>query len=298
MKYATILLPILAATLTAGTAAAQSPCRLAPDTIALGDQTLLSGPFSQIAGQDIVVVRIVDDSATHTRTAVLTCFEPGEHFVQVGDADSLPLMVTDVAVDTASTELRDIAPIQRVPYTFWEVFRWVLLALAVAAAVWCAPRLVAWWRRRHPAAGGTAAPADNRPPDVRALEALEALRRRQLWQAGLVKEYHTDLTDIVRRFIEESSGIRATELTSAETLDLLEASPWQVDYAPLRYIFNTADLVKFAKSQPLAHEHERSLREATAFVQAFTEATLPQPADQAPAATATETATEEEGSHE
>lgn len=253
----------------------QTACRLNPDTILLGDQTTLSGSFGQIAGEDIVVVHIADDTASGQHSAVLTCFEPGVHFVHVGEGDSLPLVVNDIAVDTARAELRDIAPLQRIPYTFWEIFRWVLLALAVAFAGWGIWRLWAAWERRRDESGTGVALSDPRPPDIRALEALESLRTRQLWQAGRTKEYHTELTDIVRRFIEEATGIHATELTSAETLEALASGPWGVDLDPLRTIFTTADLVKFAKSEPLSHEHERSMREGISFVQALWSAARP-----------------------
>ena len=46
----------------------------------------------------------------------------------------------------------------------------------------------------------------------------------------------------------------------------------------LRQILTTADMVKFAKSEPLPYEHDRSMSNAVAFVQQ----TVPQPvADEA-----------------
>ena len=39
-----------------------------------------------------------------------------------------------------------------------------------------------------------------------------------------------------------------------------------INISALRDIFNTADMVKFAKSEPSPHEHERSMDEAVGFV--------------------------------
>lgn len=268
---------------------------LVDDTIALGDQTTLSVPLAgdtlpvmDLDGSTVLVLGQRVDTATRTLQALITSFEPGEHWLHTGDGDSLLLVVTDVEVDTASTEIRDIAPIQRVPYTFWEVFRWVLLVLVVAAA-----GFAAWWtvrnRKKVQQVLGLTAPVDTRTPEERALEALEELRRQNLWQSGQVKEYHTLLTDAVRRFIEEATGIRATDMTSDECLNALmhdfpnanamdTQAIKQSSIQALKDIFSTADLVKFAKSEPLPHEHEASMGKAVEFVKTLWQQVKPQEA--------------------
>ena len=266
---------------------ARAQVTLEADTIVLGDQTVLSVPIvdsmpSVDFGGKVVMVSQQVDSASRTLQAVVTSFEPGEHWLRIDNDDSLLLVVTDVEVDTASQEIRDIAPLQRMPYTFWEIFRWVLLVLGVAAVA-----LLVWWflkhRRKIEQVLGVSAPVDTRTPEERALESLEALRRGQLWQSGKVKEYHTELTDVVRRFIEETTDIRATDMTSSECVDALMQNGLgadakntqaleQTSIQALKDIFATADMVKFAKSEPLPHEHERSLREAAEFVKTMWQA--------------------------
>jgi hypothetical protein len=257
-----------------GCVQAQAVAAFADDTIALGDQTTLSirrahsYPGTEVLSQNgIVALSQEFDSATHTQTTLITSFEPGDHYLHLGD-DSLLLVVTDVDVDTSSAEIRDIAPIERVPYTFWELFRWVLLIWAVAIVA-----IVAYWlidrKRRHGSIIVHHEPVDTRTPEERALQTLEELRRSQLWQSGKSKEYHTALTDAVRCFIEEATGIRATDMTSDETVEAVEGLPQKVDTTILRSIFSTADIVKFAKGEPLPHEHEASLQNAVGFVKAL-----------------------------
>lgn len=257
---------------------ARGQATLEADTIALGDQTWLSGRFGQPSGDGIEVLGMAIDSATGTQRALITSFEPGDHWLQLGNGDSVLLVVTDVEIDTATAELRDIAPVERVPYTFWELFRWVLLVWAIAAV-----GIVAWWlverRRKHGSILVHHEPVDTRTPIERANDELEALRRKQLWQSGKAKEYHTELTDTVRRFIEEVSGIRATELTSDETIAALSDNRLAMGTELLRDMFTTADLVKFAKSEPLPHEHEHSLTCATQYVDILWQATRPQTDD-------------------
>lgn len=260
----------------------QAIAKLSADTIALGDQTTLSiqraltyPSTEQLSQNGIVALSQNYDSLQHTLYTTLTSFEPGTHYVRLSEDDSLMLTVLDVDVDTTSAEIRDIAPIEKVPYTFWEIFRWILLGLGILALAFGG-----WWFWKKWKSGKVSEwlsnePVDTRTPEERALDNLESLRQKQLWQSGRVKEYHTELTDTVRTFIEEATGIRATDMTSDETIEEMESKKWTVDNSLLRDIFTTADLVKFAKSEPLPHEHDRSMSEATEFVKSLWEQVKP-----------------------
>lgn len=282
IKHTTLLL-LAACWLLPATLHGQAVATLSADTILLGDQTTLTISHTDefpstdmLTRGGIVALDQRFDTATGSQTTILTSFEPGDRYVRLGPDDSLLLVVLDVEVDTsANAEIRDIADIERVPYTFWEIFRWVLLGLVVLAV-----GFLAWWlythRNKIQEVLGTAEPVDTRTPEQRALDTLEELRTRKLWQSGKVKEYHTELTDAVRRFIEESTSIRATDMTSDETLAEVELGKWKVETSLLRDIFTTADLVKFAKSEPLPHEHDRSMANAVEFVKQLWQQVKPQ----------------------
>jgi hypothetical protein len=97
---------------------------------------------------------------------------------------------------------------------------------------------------------------------------LEKLRAKKLWQTGKIKDYHTELTDILRKYFEDRFHIMAMESTTAEILEDLEAKTLiaKENREVLSRILLMADLVKFAKYLPLPEEHDHSMEYAVDFI--------------------------------
>jgi bifunctional N-acetylglucosamine-1-phosphate-uridyltransferase/glucosamine-1-phosphate-acetyltransferase GlmU-like protein len=105
------------------------------------------------------------------------------------------------------------------------------------------------------------------PPYVTALEALETLRLKKLWQADKVKEYYSELTDIVRQYIEAQFGVQAVEMTTDDILYGLKNIGINAQaMGKLTNTLQTADLVKFAKATPHALENDTALSYSVDFV--------------------------------
>lgn len=107
------------------------------------------------------------------------------------------------------------------------------------------------------------------PPHVVALAALDDLSAKKLWQQGQHKQFHTELTDILRNYIEDRYHVPALEKTSAEILEeLVELTISQrSSYNNLKEVFEIADLVKFAKYEPLADENQLVYMNSRLFVE-------------------------------
>lgn len=244
-------------------------------TFLLGDQTVLAiepatifPTLEELTNNEIVAVKQWVDSSSGVLYTALTSFEPGEHWFHVG-ADSIRLTVNDVPnVDTTNANIRDIANILRQPYTFGEVATVVGIVLGILALLAAIYFVVKRIREHKPIISIPQAPP--LPPDTRALNALETLRQSQLWQQGKVKEYHTQLTDILRNYLEETYHIQSTEMTSDQTLEAFHGCPaYNVDSEQhLRQILQTADMVKFAKSEPQPYQHDLSMTQAVDFIRA------------------------------
>ena len=99
------------------------------------------------------------------------------------------------------------------------------------------------------------------------MNGLESLKVKKLWQAGKVKDYYTELTDIVRIYIEERFSVQAVEMTTEEILEGLKDS--YIDQESINKLARTlvlADLVKFAKEKPLPLENDTSMNNTIDFV--------------------------------
>ncbi len=100
----------------------------------------------------------------------------------------------------------------------------------------------------------------------KALGLLEQLRKKKLWESNQVKLYHSELTDIIRGYIDERFGVSSPEQVSDETLASMKDKVDETTFAKLRHMLQLADMVKFAKEQPLPNENELSMNNAVDFV--------------------------------
>ncbi len=191
---------------------------------------------------------------------------PGDQLVQYIETQAILLSVHTVPVDT-SKEIRDIKEPIRAPFTFREAMPWIIALLLLAGSVYF---IMYYLKKRKKAEPVFRMPVKIKlPAHQLALDALEALRNKKLWQSGQVKEYHTELTDIIRDYILNKFAIHAPELTSDEILNALNITATDHEARKkLNQAFVVADLVKFAKMQPLPMEHDASLNNAIDFVKA------------------------------
>lgn len=95
------------------------------------------------------------------------------------------------------------------------------------------------------------------------LQKLDNLEKEELWQNGFVKDYHSRITDIIREYFEKQFGLPALERTTTESLKLLSKHPKGVKVLDVTSQFlNNADLVKFAKYQPLESVNQEMMTQA------------------------------------
>ncbi len=104
------------------------------------------------------------------------------------------------------------------------------------------------------------------PPHQMAMKEIERIKSEKVWQKGQSKEYYTELTEAIRVYIKDRFGFNALEMTSSEIIDRLLEMKDKEAISDLKVLFQTADLVKFAKHAPLMNENDANLLNAVDFI--------------------------------
>ena len=197
-----------------------------------------------------------------TKTYGLTQFDSGVYTIprqkinlggKLFYTDSLKVQVNPVIVDTTKQKLFDIKPLTEVeksPSGFWGGFAlFMLVFLGISG-------LLYWfvWRKKPLSEAEKIAALK---PYERAKLALEKLDEEQYFQNEEIKTYYSDLTLILRQYLDEKVYEQSLESTTDELVlrlkTLKEAN--QITLSPetirnIETILKRADLVKFAKSKP------------------------------------------------
>lgn len=100
------------------------------------------------------------------------------------------------------------------------------------------------------------------PPHKIAIKALMDLEEQKLWQQGRVKDYHSEITGIIRKYFEDRFNFLAMEMPSSEVLEKMKDLPGaQPVYDITQSFLSNADMVKFAKFKPMPSVNEEMMKQ-------------------------------------
>lgn len=230
-------------------------------------------------------LEIVDSTSVDTvknsliRKFILTGFDSGAFYIPQQQVfirnrayltDSILIEVATIPIDTTKIRMFDVKPVIEEPIIFDDykhyIF-WGLIALIVLAGI-------IWFLKSRKKVDKEPEIVVIKTPVELALDALAELDKKLLWQNNEIKKFYSELTKIVRHYIENELQIPALEKTTdelistlsdfndAETIDTNKGT-----IAKLRNLLQEADLVKFAKSKPLANEIEEDRKDAEDIIQ-------------------------------
>jgi hypothetical protein len=226
-------------------------------------------------------LEIVDSTQTDTlknsliRKYILTGFDSGAFYIpqqqifvknQAYLTDSLLVNVASVAIDTTKIKKFPIKSIKSESYTFddFKIYLYILLAAIAIIGFW-----IYWFVFRKQKIEEEEPTYRTLPPYEEAIFRLHELDEKLLWQNNKVKQYYSELTEIVRGYMERELHVPALEKTTDQVLDMIkdfkEAETIETSNETLKALkdlLREADLVKFAKSKPLALEIEQNRKDA------------------------------------
>ncbi len=245
---------------------------LVPDTL---------NSMVEIADKGKADTTALDNNRVQIRHDVtLQAFDPGTYqlppilYVVGNDTlrskESLTLTVDSIKVDP-NGKIKDFKPLAQVPFKlmdwvpdFISNYWWAWLAglLLIACGLYS---YLKWFKKGI----NPLKPIKKRlPPYQEAMQALNALKSRNLWQNGQEKQYYTELTDILRVYIDRRFGINAVEMTSTQIMEKIRQNKdAHIANDQLNNVLEIADFVKFANMHTLADDNEIAFQRALNFVE-------------------------------
>lgn len=195
--------------------------------------------------------------------------EIGPFSVIIGNGEVKDTIFSNVATIAVGTpELQEdkgfvgIKAIEKDPFTLWEkimmwlkaYWLWVLIpALLIIGTI-----ILVKYLKKKPE---TSVPTEPQIPiPIQLLTKLEQVEQAAIWKDGKHKEYYSDVTDVIRRYLEYKYQIPALEKTSNEILQSLSLSSINKnDYNQLQNLFALSNMIKFAKSSAVAEENIQAM---------------------------------------
>lgn len=180
--------------------------------------------------------------------------------------DSILINVATVPIDTTQIKKYPIKSIKKEPLVFddFKLYIYLLIAALLIIGFW-----IYWFVIRKKKEEEEKPTYVALAPYDEAMYKLNELDEKLLWQNNKVKEYYSELTDIIRAYIERELKVPALEKTSDEIIETLNdfyeantINTTKENIKKLKELFQEADLVKFAKSKPLAGEIEEDRKDA------------------------------------
>jgi hypothetical protein len=217
-----------------------------------------------------------NDRLTLAKTYALTQFDSGSYKLptqrieingQGFFTDSLQINVATVIVDTLAQKMFDIKPLIEVEKSYSDWWKWLSVIVIVLLII--GGLLYVFVLRKKPLTEEEKVAL--LPPYDRALMELKKLENSKYLIQDEYKQYYSELTDIVRSYLEEDVHVTALESTTDQLIDKLElmtdAGVLELDKETIlqfKRILQTADLVKFAKSKPetsVAEQDRKSIEQ-------------------------------------
>ncbi len=187
-----------------------------------------------------------EDGLTQAETHYsITSFRLGDHLVATNFPDLVLHVESSLEID-ASSKIADIKPIHKLP---GRMPRWIWIVLGTAATAFLVGLVSSkLWKHRKviiPRAPAT-------PPHVLAFRALEKLKGKGLLEKDECNPFYTELSLILRGYLEGRFRLNAPDETTEEIVEELSTSPELTGTQRniLQDFMRQADMVKFAKGHP------------------------------------------------
>ncbi|MBT5698983.1 MAG: hypothetical protein HOJ12_03225 [Flavobacteriales bacterium] len=232
----------------------------------------------EIISQSDLKEDTTENSKIISQQILLTCFDSGSYYLppivfnKNKKTEGLLLNVNTIAINDSSAmmDITDTKIGTKDDYTaeeieekernFWKRIAWIIGILMLLFLIYY---LIKKYKK------GESVITKRKiivPPHITALNKLQNLQKKKLWQKGELKEYYSELSLILREYTENRFNFQALELPTSDITKNLK----QIDsniLSKLEFVLLKADNIKYAKGLSLEEENKESMEKSKEFIQ-------------------------------
>ena len=198
----------------------------------------------------------------YEQTLFVTAWDTGYFIVppiQSGNLQTAPVLLRFNTITVNPTE--DIKPINdqmNTPWIFGEISDWFFASLfGILILGGILAFIIYKLKKKKPE---SLAPPTPRPVMEVLWERYYALAESKIWESGKEKEFQSELSLILRSFLEFQHKVKALEETTGNiTIQLNSLGINRKFRDEVIHILNFSDMVKFAKQKGVYSQHENAL---------------------------------------
>jgi hypothetical protein len=207
----------------------------------------------------------VFDTGSFTIPAFPVAYFPNDSLSDYKIIEASPIIIyVESVIDDETRELRDIKGPIDIPYNFLFLISIIIVALLIAAIIYFG---FLFYKKRKERGYLIRPPEPPRPAHEIALESLDGLLLKNLIEQGEIKLFYSEISEIIRRYIENRFFISALEETSGEILqEVKNENLADEQFNNLKSFLELSDFVKFAKYIPMNDENEHAVHWAREFI--------------------------------
>ena len=176
------------------------------------------------------------------------------------------LLLSAASALSAQEMGRPMKDVQDNPFSWVDWYPIIAMAILFIALLVV---IIVLWRRNKKQLPLLSIRKEDKPllPHEKALALLATLKTTLIGDDEHLKEYYTQLTDILRIYLSERYQVEAMEMTTEQIIDKLKEQHDLDTVSGLRRLFRTADLVKFAKHAAPTQERIEHFDAAVRYVE-------------------------------
>lgn len=225
-------------------------------------------------------ISLPDNRISITSEYLVSSYDSGFYYIpefvfettsQKVTSNPVGLTVNTVQVNEQTDDIHAEKDIMSAPFSWIELAQWSGIGLAIILIIAIIVLLLMRFVFKKKVTIIPEEPEVILPAHVVALEKLEQIKTEKIWQQGQIKQFYTQLTDVIREYLSRAYSINAMEMTTDEIVALVKKNK---DLDEIRIVLKEmlelSDLVKFAKFIPLENENEKAVLDAFMIVEKTT----------------------------